>query len=120
MCFSKYFSIPKMVEFHRKISYTGRGVVLAKKQFSPTVSFSASAREFPSDFFTIIKGRRTKPSVLIFIEFHCEISLKSGKNPTAPHILSYINRGITCVGSPRFLCRRTTEESRTSVLVLLK
>ena len=26
--------------------------------------------------------------VLIFIEFHCEISLKSGKNPTAPHILS--------------------------------
>ena len=30
---------------------TGRGVVLAKKQFSPTVSFSASAREFSSDFF---------------------------------------------------------------------
>jgi hypothetical protein len=25
---------------------TGRGVVFAKKQFSPTVSFSASAREF--------------------------------------------------------------------------
>ena len=25
--------------------------------------------------------------VLIFIEFRCEISLKSGKNPTAPHIL---------------------------------
>ena len=37
------------------IVYTGRGVVLAKKQFSPTVSFSVSAREFPSDFFTIIK-----------------------------------------------------------------
>jgi hypothetical protein len=34
---------------------TGRGVVLAKKQFSPTVSFSASAREFSSDFFPIIK-----------------------------------------------------------------
>ena len=42
--------------------YTGRGVVLAKKQFSPTVSFSASAREFSSDFFPIIKGRRSNPS----------------------------------------------------------
>jgi hypothetical protein len=41
---------------------TGRGVVLAKKQFSATVSFSASAREFSSDFFTIIKGRCTNPS----------------------------------------------------------
>ena len=42
--------------------YTGRGVVLAKKQFSPTVSFSVSAREFSSDFFPIIKGRRSNPS----------------------------------------------------------
>jgi hypothetical protein len=41
---------------------TGRGVVLAKKQFLPTVSFSASAREFSSEFFAIIKGRRTNPS----------------------------------------------------------
>ena len=42
--------------------HTGRGVVLAKKQFSPTVSFSASAREFSSDFSSIIKGRRSNPS----------------------------------------------------------
>ena len=41
---------------------TGRGVVLAKKQFSPTVSFSVSAREFSSDFFPIIKGRCSSPS----------------------------------------------------------
>ena len=45
----------------RKIT-TGRGVVLAKKQFSPTVSFSASAGEISSDFSTISKGRRTSPS----------------------------------------------------------
>jgi hypothetical protein len=44
------------------VTSTGPGVVLAKKQFSPTVSFSARAREFPSDFFTNIKGRRTNPS----------------------------------------------------------
>ena len=48
---------------------TGRGVVLAKKQFSPTVSFSASSREFPSDFFTIIKGRRTNPSYYFLSNF---------------------------------------------------
>jgi hypothetical protein len=41
---------------------TGRGVVLAKKQFSPTVSFSARAREFSSDFSPVIKGRRSNPS----------------------------------------------------------
>jgi hypothetical protein len=41
---------------------TGRGVVLAKKQFSPTVSFSASAREFSSDFSLITKGRHSNPS----------------------------------------------------------
>jgi hypothetical protein len=37
--------------------------------------------------------------VLIFIEFHCEISLKSGKNPTAPTFCHNINRGFTCVGT---------------------
>ena len=36
------------------------GVVLAKKQFSLSDSFSAS--EFSSDFFPIIKGRRSNPS----------------------------------------------------------
>ena len=48
-------------KFLRRLLH-GRGVVLAKKQFSPTVSFSASAREFSSDFFPIIKGRRSNPS----------------------------------------------------------
>ena len=45
-----------------KYTCTGLGVVLAKKQFSPTVSFSASAREYSSDFSPIIKGRRSNPS----------------------------------------------------------
>ena len=44
------------------ILITGQRVVLAKKQFSPTVSFIASAREFSYDVFTISKGRRTNPS----------------------------------------------------------
>ena len=43
-------------------NHTGRGVVLSKKQFLPTVSFSASAHEFSSDFFTIIKGHCTNHS----------------------------------------------------------
>ena len=49
------------LSFSRELA-TGRRVVLAKKQFSPTVSFSVSACEFSSDFFTIIKGRRDNPS----------------------------------------------------------
>ena len=70
------------------MNFTGRGVVLAKKQFSPTVSFSESAREFSSDFFPHHYRTPLQSFVLIFIEFHCEISLKSDKNSTAPHILS--------------------------------
>jgi hypothetical protein len=38
--------------------------------------------------FRLIFTPSLKDVVLIFIEFHCEISLKSGKNPTASHILS--------------------------------
>jgi hypothetical protein len=44
------------------VTGTGRGVVLAKKQFSPTVTFRAGDSKFSSDFFPIIKGRRSNPS----------------------------------------------------------
>jgi hypothetical protein len=54
----KIFANTKIIDFN----HTGRGVVLAKKQFSPTVSFSASVREFSSDFSSIIKGCRSNPS----------------------------------------------------------
>jgi serine protease inhibitor len=49
--------------------YTGQRVVLTKKQFSPTLSFSVSARQFSSDFFTIIKGCRTNPSYKFLSNF---------------------------------------------------
>ena len=53
--------LPFLLDFFLKLKHTGRGVVLAKKQFSPTVSISASARKFSSDFSPIIKGRRSNP-----------------------------------------------------------
>ena len=100
LCTDLSIWLHKFISNHNVISkHTGRGVVLTKKQFSPTVPFSASDHEFSSDFFTIIKGRHADLQYYFFIEFHCEISLKSGKNPTAPHILSKHQNRVTCVGT---------------------
>ena len=64
MCLDLIMTEVRLRKEHQNngLIHTGRGVVLAKKQFLSTVSFSASAREFSSDFFPIIKGRRSNPS----------------------------------------------------------
>ena len=59
----------KKKSYDIQTGFTDQRVVLAKKQFSPTFPFSANAREFSSDFFTIIKGRRTNPSYKFLSNF---------------------------------------------------
>ena len=48
---------------------TGQGVVLSKKQLSPTVSFSACARKFSCYFFTVIKERCFKTAYKLLPNF---------------------------------------------------
>ena len=50
---SKSYHIFYFLALKKHFAYmaTGQQVVLAKKQFSPTFSFSASTHEFSSDFF---------------------------------------------------------------------
>jgi hypothetical protein len=43
---------------------------------------------FPLIFSPSVKDAVPILRINFVIEFHCEISLKSDKNPTAPHILS--------------------------------
>ena len=52
MCLDLIMTEVRLRKEHQNngLIHTGRGVVLAKKQFLSTVSFSASAREFSSDF----------------------------------------------------------------------
>jgi hypothetical protein len=44
-----------------------------------------------------IKGKVNKIAIFFLIKFHREISLKSGKNPTEPHMLSLYQQGVMCV-----------------------